>query len=87
MRKLFFRLVQGDKVPCDLPFYLQMLKTLTENGRDIQNFEEEIGMFMLNWMDNIIEGKSNDPSNGMFVKVDENLHIQLDSQLLSSSLS
>lgn len=41
----------------DLPLYLQMLKALTDNGRDIQNFEEEIGMFMLKWMDQIIDGK------------------------------
>lgn len=34
-----------------------MLKALTENGRDIQNFEEEIGIFMLKWMDQIIEGE------------------------------
>lgn len=34
-----------------------MLKALTDNGRDIQNFEEEIGMFMLKWMDQIIDGK------------------------------
>lgn len=58
MRTHFFRLVQGGKFSCDLPFYLQMLKALTDGGREIHNFEEEIGIFMLNWMDNIIEGKS-----------------------------
>lgn len=56
MRTHFFRLIQSNNIPSDLPFYLQMLKTLTDNGREIHNFEEEIGDFMLKWMDQIIEG-------------------------------
>lgn len=56
MRTHFFRLIQSNNIPGDLPCYLQMLKTLTDNGREIQNFEEEIGEFMLKWMDQIIEG-------------------------------
>jgi tuberous sclerosis 2 len=57
MRTHFFRLIQSNEVASDLPFYLQMLNALTDNGREIQNFEEEIGLFMLNWMDRVIEGK------------------------------
>lgn len=56
MRTHFFRLIQTHDTPSDLEHCLQMLKALTENGRDIQNFEEEIGIFMLKWMDKIIEG-------------------------------
>lgn len=57
MRTHFFRLIQAHDQPADLSYCLQMLKALTENGRDIQNFEEEIGIFMLKWMDQIIEGE------------------------------
>lgn len=56
MRTHFFRLIQINNIPGDLRCYLQMLKTLTDNGREIHNFEEEIGEFMLKWMDQIIEG-------------------------------
>lgn len=54
MRVHFFKLVQNHKISADLPACINMLKTLTDNGRDIQNFEEEIGSFMLGWMDEII---------------------------------
>lgn len=56
MRTHFFRMIQKNEVQSDLSCYLQMLKALTDNGKDIQNFEEEIGNFMLRWMDKIIEG-------------------------------
>lgn len=58
MRTHFFRLIQSNEIPSDIPFYLDMLKALTENGREIHNFEEEIGIFLLRWMDQIIAGKS-----------------------------
>lgn len=57
MRTHFFRLVQTHEVPGDLLYCLHLLTALTENGRDIQNFEEEIGLFMLKWMDHIIKGE------------------------------
>lgn len=62
MRTHFFRLIQNNDIPSDLPYYLQMLKALTDNGREIHNFEEEIGIFMLEWMDQIIAGKINKQS-------------------------
>lgn len=61
MRTHFFRLIKNHDQPADLLYCLQMLKALTENGRDIQNFEEEIGIFMLRWMDQIIEGRLTAP--------------------------
>lgn len=59
MRTHFFGLIQKNDIPSDLPFYLQMLKALTDNGREVHNFEEEIGIFMLKWMDQIIKGNLN----------------------------
>lgn len=46
-----------------------MLKALTDNGKDIQNFEEEIGLFMLKWMDQIIEGHLTAPYLELFVNI------------------
>ncbi|KAG5679833.1 hypothetical protein PVAND_009371 [Polypedilum vanderplanki] len=69
MRAHFFKLVQNHKIPVDLHSCLQMLKTLTENGRDIQNFEEEIGSFMLGWMDQIIEAQLTASYLDLFVNI------------------
>lgn len=54
MRVRFFILVQEHNVPEDLGYCLEMLRTLTDNGKDIQNFEVEIAKFMYKWMDQII---------------------------------
>lgn len=69
MKTHFFRLVQNNKSQSDLPYYLDMLKALTENGRDIQNFEDEIGMFLLRWMDEIIVCKLTAPYLELIVNV------------------
>lgn len=57
MRTHFFRLIQNHNIPEDLSLRLDMLRSLTDDGKDIQNFEEEIGIFMLKWIPQIIEGK------------------------------
>lgn len=57
MRSRFFRVIKSNELASDLPFYLDLLMALTDRGKDIQNFEEEIGSFMLRWMDQIIAGK------------------------------
>lgn len=54
MRGRFFILVQEHNVTEDLVHCLEMLRTLTDNGKDIQNFEIEIAKFMYKWMDQII---------------------------------
>ena len=56
MRTHFFRLIQNHNIPEDLSLRLDMLRSLTDDGKDIQNFEEEIGIFMLKWIPQIIEG-------------------------------
>lgn len=57
MRCRFFLLVQDHTIPEDLQIRLDLLRTLTDNGKDIQNFEVEIVKFMYKWMDQIIEGQ------------------------------
>lgn len=54
MRGRFFILVQEHNTPDDLMHCLEMLRILTDNGKDIQNFEVEIAKFMYKWMDQII---------------------------------
>lgn len=54
MRGRFFILVQEHNVPEDLIYCLEMLRILTDNGKNIQNFEVEIAKFMYKWMDQII---------------------------------
>lgn len=57
MRCRFFLLVQDHSIPEDLRVRLDLLRTLTDNGKDIQNFEVEIVKFMSKWIDQIIEGQ------------------------------
>jgi tuberous sclerosis 2 len=54
MRTHFFGLIQSNELEGDLPYYFVMLKALTENGKDIQNFEEEFGPLLLKWLDQIL---------------------------------
>lgn len=57
MRCRFFLLVQDHTISEDLRLRLDMLRTLTDNGKDIQNFEVEIVRFMYKWIDEIVEGQ------------------------------
>ncbi|XP_017861847.1 PREDICTED: tuberin [Drosophila arizonae] len=50
MREKFFLVIQNHEAHEDLPHLLELLDTLTENGKDITNFEEKIGKFMLHWI-------------------------------------
>ncbi|XP_043071369.1 tuberin isoform X2 [Drosophila grimshawi] len=50
MREKFFLVIQNHEAHEDLRHLLELLETLTENGKDITNFEEKIGKFMLCWI-------------------------------------
>ena len=50
MRAHFFRVIQDHEVEEDLSYRLDMLESLTNNGKDIQYFENKIGKFMLRWI-------------------------------------
>lgn len=54
MRAHFFRLIQANESKDDLRFYFHMLKALTENGKDIKDFEDEFGPLALKWMDQVM---------------------------------
>ncbi|KAH8260917.1 hypothetical protein KR044_000431, partial [Drosophila immigrans] len=55
MREKFFLVIQNHEAREDLRHLLKLLITLTENGKDITNFEEKIGKFMLHWMPDVKE--------------------------------
>lgn len=55
MRAYFFSVILNHEVPDDTLQRLEMLKSLTVNGKDITHFEESIGKFMLDWIPLIVE--------------------------------
>lgn len=55
MRGHFYRVIENHNVPEDIEYRLSLLKTLTDNGKNITYFEESIGKFMLLWMPAIVE--------------------------------
>uniref|UniRef100_A0A182PJM1 Rap-GAP domain-containing protein n=1 Tax=Anopheles epiroticus TaxID=199890 RepID=A0A182PJM1_9DIPT len=55
MRAQFYRVIESHSEPEDISFRLEMLKLLTETGKNIQHFEKEIGPFLLEWIKPIHE--------------------------------
>ncbi|XP_039446332.1 tuberin isoform X2 [Culex pipiens pallens] len=53
MRAQFFRVIVSHEEPEDIAYRLEMLKSLTENGKNIQYFEKEIGSFLVQWISQI----------------------------------
>ncbi|XP_001652850.2 tuberin isoform X1 [Aedes aegypti] len=53
MRAQFFRVIVSHEEPEDIEYRLEMLKSLTENGKNIQYFEKEIGSFLVQWIPQI----------------------------------
>lgn len=52
-RAHFFRFIKLHDNPEDVGQRLELLNTLTSNGKNILYFEEEVGPFMLNWLPSI----------------------------------
>lgn len=55
MRRHFFQVILTHEVQEDAYLRLELLKSLTDTGKNITNFEEAIGIFMLHWVPQIIE--------------------------------
>ncbi|XP_058457517.1 tuberin isoform X2 [Malaya genurostris] len=53
MRAQFFRVIVTHEEPEDIAYRLEMLTRLTENGKNIQYFEKEIGSFLIQWIPQI----------------------------------
>lgn len=50
MREHFFNVIQNHNVPEDINNRLELLKTLTDNGKNIKNVDDTIGEFMIKWI-------------------------------------
>ncbi|KAK7793760.1 hypothetical protein R5R35_000957 [Gryllus longicercus] len=50
MRVHFFRVIKEHDLPEDIGPRLDLMQSLSDNGKDILYFEEEIGQFLLQWM-------------------------------------
>jgi len=47
MREKFFLVIQNHEAREDLRHLLELLDTLTDNGKDITNFEEKVGLGLI----------------------------------------
>lgn len=54
LRQYFYNLIETHAIPEDLPYRLQLLGTLTQNGKVITHFEDKIGPFMIKWAPEVI---------------------------------
>ncbi|XP_055707088.1 tuberin isoform X2 [Phlebotomus papatasi] len=57
MRAQFFRVIQNHSVPEDIGHRLELLRALTDDGKDITHFEAEIGRFMVQWCQAIVDAQ------------------------------
>ena len=69
MRAHFFNVIQNHDVPEDISIRLELLRTLTDNGKNISNFEEAIGEFMLHWIPAIVEANITQPFLEVLVNI------------------
>ncbi|XP_076652775.1 TSC complex subunit tuberin isoform X1 [Halictus rubicundus] len=56
MRVKFFMVVKEHNIPEDIGPRLELLQSLTENGKDIIHLEERMGPFLLEWMPIVTAG-------------------------------
>lgn len=55
IREHFFKVIQCHDLPEDIQNRLDLLRILTENGKNIKNVDDRIGEFLLSWMPAIAE--------------------------------
>lgn len=53
LRAHFFRVIKQYDHPEDIVPRFELLQALTDNGKDILYFEEEVGSFLLGWLPSI----------------------------------
>lgn len=61
MRGHFFRVIQEHDVAEDTVHRLDILKTLTDNGKNIKDFEDSIGAFMVQWIQVVVDEGVTEP--------------------------
>lgn len=55
LRAHFFSVVVNHKIPEDITPRLELLRALSDNGKDISYFEERTGHFLLSWMPEVMQ--------------------------------
>ncbi|XP_063917194.1 tuberin isoform X2 [Zophobas morio] len=69
MRAQFFRFIKHHDNPQDIAPRVDLLAALTNDGKEVEHFEEEIGPFLLNWFSDVSRvGKLNE-----FLKILDNV--------------
>lgn len=58
MREFFFNVIRDHKIDEDLQIRVDMLMALSENGKVIIKFEENIGQFMLDLAPSVMNGSN-----------------------------
>lgn len=53
MRAQFFRFIKHHDNPQDIAPRVDLLGALTNEGKEVEHFEEEIGPFLLNWITDV----------------------------------
>lgn len=69
LRGHFFRVIQNHNIEEDAQPRLELLETLTFNGKDIIHFEAEIGRFLLEWLPGLCTAGLTKSALMMFVKL------------------
>ncbi|KAH8270153.1 hypothetical protein KR018_004871, partial [Drosophila ironensis] len=82
MREKFFLVIQNHEAREDLRHLLELLDTLTDTGKDITNFEEKIGKFMLLWITAIKEANLLSPYLNILVNLIKFNAAHLDKDIL-----
>ncbi|XP_048507911.1 tuberin isoform X2 [Athalia rosae] len=86
MRVKFFMVVKNHEVPEDIGPRLELLQSLTENGKDIIHLEDRIGPLLLDWMPTVtgIDGKRGAEFLSLLVNVIKFNSACIDADIISS---
>lgn len=83
MREHFFNVIQQHDVSEDVQNRLDLLRTLTENGKNIKNVDDTIGEFLLKWIPEITEAHLTRPFFEVVVNIIQYNAGYLDSKILA----
>ncbi|XP_077979844.1 tuberin-like [Glandiceps talaboti] len=82
-RAIFFRLVNDHTLEEDLAPRFDLLKALSENGKDITYFEEELGPFLLEWTPEVLHANKECDLLSLLVNVIKFNACYLDEEIIS----
>lgn len=87
MREHFFNVIQSHDVPEDIQNRLDLLKTLTEDGKNIKNVDDTIGEFTLNWMPAIVDANLTQSFLEVIVNIIQYNAAYLDAKILAGYIT